>query len=150
MPDLSFVLYRSETGLHHKGEAARALVELARRRNEEHDLTGFLHHDDGFFFQWLEGHPDPLASTMARIELDPRHRNLVHLARGVGQGRRFCDRMGYSTRADASVLRWLADHAVTVRERTRYATALLSFLQERANAPDDQLSRSIWRSKASV
>lgn len=152
----SFVLYRSETSLTPKSDVTRAMIGSARRSNLEQSLTGFLHHDDGIFFHWLEGDGDSLSLTMERIGRDPRHRNLATLASGPLPQRRFPDcPMGYSTQSDYSLLRWMADHAVTVREQSAYALALLSFLEERAGAPGHcqtggQPSRSIWRAKASM
>lgn len=132
MTALSFILYRSETDLRPKSEAARMLVKSARQGNERFDLTGFLHHEDGFFFQWLEGQPDNLAEIMSRIERDTRHRTLTVLARGTQSDRQFARwRMGYSTRNDASVLRWMADHPVVIRERAEYAAGMLAFMRER-------------------
>lgn len=132
MTALSFVLYRSDTDLCPNSEAARALMETARRGNERFDLTGFLHHEEGFFFQWLEGEPDNLAAIVARIERDPRHSNIAYLAHGTQPNRQFARwRMGYSTRSDASVLRWMADHPVVIRERAEYAAGMLAFLRER-------------------
>jgi len=132
MAAISFILYRSETDIRPGSETARVLMDKARRWNERFDLTGFLHHEDGFFFQWLEGQPDNLAAIMERIERDPRHRNLTYLARGTQAERQFSRwRMGYSTRSEASVLRWLADHPVVIRERKEYAAGMLAFLRER-------------------
>lgn len=129
---LSYILYRSETELRPNSDAARALLKSARRENERFDLTGFLHHEEGFFFQWLEGEPDNLGTILSRIERDPRHRNLTYLARGVQADRQFGRwHMGYSTRSEASVLRWMADHPVVIRERTEYAAGMLAFLRER-------------------
>lgn len=129
---LSYVLYRSETDIRPNCDAARVLVQSAKRGNERFDLTGFLHHEEGFFFQWLEGEPDNLAEIMARIEGDSRHRNLTYLARGSQANRQFARwRMGYSTRSEASVLRWMADHPVVIRERAEYAAGMLAFLRER-------------------
>ena len=132
MATFSFILYRSETDLRPGSEPARALVETARRCNERFGLTGFLHHEEGFFFQWLEGEPVNLAGIMARIERDPRHRNMTYLAQGTKPERQFSRwRMGYSTRSDASVLRWMAEHPVVIRERSEYAAGMLAFLRER-------------------
>lgn len=132
MAAISFVLYRSETDLRPGGEPARALVDTARHCNERFDLTGFLHHEEGFFFQWLEGQPDNLAEITARIERDDRHRNMTYLARGTDSARQFSRwRMGYSTRSEASVLRWMAEHPVVIRERAEYAAGMLAFLRER-------------------
>lgn len=129
---LSYVLYRSETDIRPNSDAARALVQSAKRGNERFDLTGFLHHEEGFFFQWLEGEPDNLAEILSRIEGDSRHRGLTYLARGTEAERQFARwRMGYSTRSEASVLRWMADHPVVIRERTEYAAGMLAFLRER-------------------
>ena len=155
MTERSFVLYRSETSLTPRSDTTRTLIDRSRRRNRERALTGFLHHDDGIFFHWLEGDAETLALTMERILHDPRHRGLVVLASGPLPARRFPDcPMGYSTQSDYSLLRWLADHSVTVREHSALATALLSFLEERAGSTSStggcQASRSIWRAKASV
>lgn len=151
MTERSFVLYRSETRLTPRSEITRLLVDSARRSNREQALTGFLHHDDGIFFHWLEGDATPLAQMMQRIARDPRHSNLVTLSSGPLPARRFPDcPMGYSSQTDYSLLRWLADHSVTVREHAVFATALLSFLEERAGSTGCQSSRSIWRAKASM
>lgn len=132
MAALSFILYRSDTGMRPNSEASRTLLESARRGNERFDLSGFLHHEEGFFFQWLEGEPDNLAEIMSRIERDPRHENLTYLARGTQGERQFARwRMGYSTRSEASVLRWMADHPIVIRERAEYAAGMLAFLRER-------------------
>ncbi|MBB1496602.1 BLUF domain-containing protein [Paracoccus sp. MC1862] len=132
MSALSFILYRSDTGLRPNSDAVRTLMNTARRSNERFDLTGFLHHEDGFFFQWLEGEPDNLAEIMGRIERDPRHSNITCMAHGTQPERQFSRwRMGYSTRSDASVLRWMADHPVVVREPREYAAGMLAFLRER-------------------
>lgn len=88
---------------------------------------------------------------MQRIARDPRHSNLVTLSSGSLPARRFPDcPMGYSSQTDYSLLRWLADHSVTVREHAVFATALLSFLEERAGSTGCQSNRSIWRAKASM
>jgi hypothetical protein len=129
---VAFILYRSETILRPNSEAARSLLESARRSNERFDLTGFLHHEEGFFFQWLEGGADNLAAIASRIERDARHTNMTYLAQGTQLERHFLRwRMGYSTRSQASVLRWMADHPVVIREPAEYAAGMLAFLRER-------------------
>ena len=129
---VAFILYRSETTLRPNSDAARSLLETARRCNERFDLTGFLHHEEGFFFQWLEGGADNLAQIASRIERDTRHTNVTYLAQGMQPERHFSRwRMGYSTRSQASVLRWMADHPVVIREPAEYAAGMLAFLRER-------------------
>lgn len=129
---ISFVLYRSETRMPPNSEASRQLLETARRVNAELDLTGFLHHEDGFFYHWLEGAAEPLAMICGRMERDPRHTNLTYLWRGTQDRRQFGGwRMGYSTSSDSSLLTWLANDPVAQRETRAYANTILSFLQHR-------------------
>lgn len=53
------------------------LLATARRRNEQNGVTGVLLHDDFSFLQVLEGAPEVLARTLARIRRDPRHTGLI-------------------------------------------------------------------------
>lgn len=132
---IAFFLYRSETTMVPAGDAARGLLETARRVNESLGLTGFLHHEDGFFFQWLEGPAEALEMIGQRIGADQRHFGIDYLWRDTQDERQFANwKMGYSTHTDSSILTWLADHAVALREKRSYANAVLSFLKER-NAP---------------
>ena len=132
MTDLAFVLYRSETDIRPNSDAARNLMDTARHVNSTLGLTGFLHHEDGFFFQWLEGPAEPLAEICGRLERDPRHFNLTYMWRGTQDIRHFAGwDMGYSSGANESILSWLAEHSVAQREKLAYAAAVLSFLQHR-------------------
>ena len=142
MNDLSFLLYRSETEMRPNSEAAGELLDSARRVNAEQALSGFLHHEDGFFFQWLEGPAAALDMVAGRMERDPRHHSLTYLWRGTQNDRQFGDwRMGYSSAAGSSILKWLAEHPVAQRERRAYAASVLAFLQERNAATEDQEAR---------
>lgn len=126
-------LYRSETSLHPGSAAAEQILVKARRRNAAEGLTGFLHHEEGFFFQWLEGPEDSLARVGAIIEADRRHSALTYLHRGRGERIQFpVWRMGYSDREDGSLLDWLACHPVTQIERAEYARSILEFLKQRS------------------
>ena len=135
MTKLSSFLYRSETAISPNSDAARDLMVQAARINADLGLTGFLHHEDGFFFQWLEGPPGPLDRIVTRLWRDPRHSNLTPLSGGGQTSRAFRGwDMGYSTRADHSILAWLADHGVAPYDRRGYAACVLSFLLERSAA----------------
>lgn len=132
MTDLSFLLYRSETDMPPLSDAARDLLATARHCNAELDLTGFLHHEDGFFFQWLEGPTPALDMIAARMERDARHFNMTYLWRGTQNARQFAGwKMGYSTRDDSSIMGWLLSHPAAQSERRAYAATVLAFLQER-------------------
>ena len=132
MNDLSFLLYRSESDMVPGSDAARDLMATAVRVNTKLGLTGFLHHEDGFFFQWLEGAHDALELIRTRLERDARHSNLTYLWRGTQDIRHFDGwAMGYSTQESGSILAWLAEHSVGVREKLAYSASVLSFLQHR-------------------
>ena len=135
MTETSFVLYRSETDLAPGSDAALELAATARRVNAQFGNTGFLHHEEGFFFQWLEGNPEPMRLICGRIERDPRHFAMTYLLQGTRHSRQFSDwDMGYSTGSLGSILTWLADHSVSPRDKTAFAAAVLEFLQHQSVA----------------
>ncbi|WP_134725529.1 BLUF domain-containing protein [Paracoccus luteus] len=137
MTELAHFLYRSESEMPPNSDAARDLMAQAARINGELHLTGFLHHEDGFFFQWLEGPLEPLDLIAGRLMRDPRHYGVTTLSRDQQAERRFNGwDMGYSTRADRSILAWLADHGVAPWDRRAYAAGVLSFLRERSGQPE--------------
>lgn len=53
------------------------LLELSRRNNHGAGLTGMLLYADGHFIQTIEGDPDDVEATFARISGDPRHRDIL-------------------------------------------------------------------------
>jgi hypothetical protein len=59
------------------------ILEVSRRNNARLGVTGILLYHEGSFFQVLEGEPDTLSALYARIQQDPRHRNLVELRSSV-------------------------------------------------------------------
>jgi hypothetical protein len=53
------------------------LLQVSRRNNQAAGLTGMLLYADGHFIQTLEGEPDGVMAAFARIEADPRHRDVL-------------------------------------------------------------------------
>ena len=53
-----------------------ALLEVSRRNNQRSGLSGMLLYSSQSFLQVLEGDPEALATTYARIIADDRHTNL--------------------------------------------------------------------------
>ena len=53
-----------------------ALLELARHKNEQANLSGMLLYSSQSFLQVLEGEDVALEATYARIHADPLHTNL--------------------------------------------------------------------------
>ena len=67
----------------------QAILDKARRRNEQDGVTGFLLYADESFLQILEGEEAVLSATYARIESDTRHQGMRLLQRSPISRRRF-------------------------------------------------------------
>lgn len=71
-----------------EGEVA-AILASSRRNNRDADVTGMLLFDGVRFLQALEGAPEAVAATYARIKADARHRACVQLDSGAIATRAF-------------------------------------------------------------
>jgi hypothetical protein len=77
----------------------------ARSNNLQADITGLLVFDGLHFCQQLEGRARDVAATMARIQGDPRHRNVEVLHHGPLDKRRFRRfSLGYTSVEDIELL----------------------------------------------
>ena len=86
----------------------KAILNQARRRNAERGLTGCLHHENGMFFQWLEGPRLTLSRLMERLRDDDRHVGVTVIDQGRLEERLFGNwQMRHSDPATASLLEWL-------------------------------------------
>jgi len=65
------------------------LTRAAQARNHAEAITSLMLHDDGRFFQWLEGPQDSLSRIMQAISNDGRHTNIEVLSRGSVRSRAF-------------------------------------------------------------
>jgi hypothetical protein len=70
---ISTKVYRSRAVAPLSAPDLRRLLERARARNRANGISGLLVHDNGCFFQWLEGPEDALERTWEAILRDPRH-----------------------------------------------------------------------------
>lgn len=61
----------------------------ARRTNARHDITGALIVRADLYLQLIEGPPDPIADTYARIRRDDRHNAVTLLLDGPAAARLF-------------------------------------------------------------
>lgn len=126
---LAFFLYRSSAIDNLTRHDFEDILEVARTRNQALKLTGCLHHEDGLFFQWLEGPSQEMQSVIASIMADPRHRDLTVLGQGPLTCRRFQDwRMRFSDRNAASMMDWFARSDKPTVDRQDYAAGVVSFL----------------------
>lgn len=89
--NLFFLTYVSIANNDFSPEQLVELLETSRRNNEKSGITGMLLYKDRRFLQVLEGAEDAVRVTYARIERDPRHRDLVLLLSDEEQEREFAD-----------------------------------------------------------
>ncbi len=67
-----------------------ALIYLqARNRNAAHQISGYLHRENGYYVQYIEGPKIALDRLKRLIRRDWRHENVRALAEGRVQARRF-------------------------------------------------------------
>ena len=126
---LGFVLYRSTARAGLDGSAMQDILRTARHRNQSLGLTGCLHHEDGLFFQWLEGPADGLQKVVASLMDDDRHSDFEILDQGALDHRRFQDwRMRFSDRDRASLMDWFARSDSSTVHRGDYAGGVVAFM----------------------
>jgi hypothetical protein len=70
------IIYCSQSTIDFSPEELVDLLEAARDRNAESQLSGMLLYCSQSFLQMLEGEPAELEETYGRISLDDRHNNL--------------------------------------------------------------------------
>ena len=87
--DLSTLFYRSETLLPPYGPEAAALRAQCVASNEQTGLTGYLHHEDGLFAQYVEGADAVVRTLLDKLLSDDRHRRMEILSREGSDHRRF-------------------------------------------------------------
>ncbi|HEX8021867.1 BLUF domain-containing protein [Mucilaginibacter sp.] len=59
------------------------LLQSARLKNTENNITGMLLYSDGTFMQVLEGEKEDLRRVYNFIQADLRHRNIIVMATGI-------------------------------------------------------------------
>lgn len=87
--NLAAIAYRSLASPRCSDTDLFYLLAQARNRNLRSGLSGILIYDRGYFFQWLEGPEDRLATVWASIKADARHRDLEVLTDEKIRSRRF-------------------------------------------------------------
>lgn len=82
------IIYVS-TAAPHQAIDPKAMLAKARRNNGRDGITGMLYFDGTRFMQAMEGPPEKIEATLARISADSRHRALVLLSRRTIEVREF-------------------------------------------------------------
>lgn len=126
---LSALLYRSAATVSREElEASGALATFAAK-NRERGLTGYLHLEDGVFYQYLEGPAGALTEVWRAIQADPRHRDVTLVSRGPIGCRRFARwAMGYDAGESRSLFDWTARSGMSLKG-ANYPQVLTGFLE---------------------
>ncbi len=86
---LSYWLYISTVGIHPNSAEEALIFRIAKERNRDLGVTGYLHRENGYFVQYIEGSEDVLEKIKNMIRADWRHSNVRDLETGVTLTRRF-------------------------------------------------------------
>lgn len=86
---MKYLIYLSTSVQLLNDQEIHALLEKARTRNAENNITGVLLYHEGNFIQLLEGAPEEVDGTYERISKDPSHKNLIVIAEGDLDHRNF-------------------------------------------------------------
>ncbi|MFT4013304.1 MAG: BLUF domain-containing protein [Paracoccus sp. (in: a-proteobacteria)] len=125
-----FALYRSRTLLVPRSVECQRILVSARARNAQLALTGFLHLEDGAFYQWLEGPDAALQLVLDRIALDPRHERMQILSRGTQETRQFPNwQMGFGACEPKMLFNWIAENGVQMGDLRSLTVGVLGFMR---------------------
>lgn len=86
---LTTLIYRSQLNFSCRSAELRALVERARIRNTNQNITGVLLSNGSDVMQILEGSEESVVKLFHKIRDDQRHSGVVELMRDYGPRRRF-------------------------------------------------------------
>ena len=103
--DLQEIIYVSTLADDAPIRVVAQIAMKARTINQQADITGMLVFDGMHFCQQLEGCAREVDAAMARIQEDPRHRNVAVLHQGPLAKRRFNRfSLGYTSGEDIELL----------------------------------------------
>jgi hypothetical protein len=88
---LKHLIYTSAAVASFDPPALKAILDLARARNEKRSVTGMLLYSEGSFFQVLEGDENTLNELFAAIAADSRHKRVTKIIDEPIARREFAD-----------------------------------------------------------
>ena len=65
--------FKSKSHVRYNENACLAICNAARANNREADITGYLHHEGGYFVGYMEGSMTAISCLTAILQLDIRH-----------------------------------------------------------------------------
>jgi len=103
--DLHTIVYLSLARTEMSAEQLKAMLSLARERNEHHGVTGMLLYRDGEFIQAIEGPREAVLQLYANIARDRRHAHVTKTIDRPIRERQFSDwSMGFEVIEDDDVV----------------------------------------------
>lgn len=104
MSAVNYLIYVSSAVKPMSEQEIQELLNLAKIKNEQLQITGLLVYRSGNFIQYIEGPQDSIQSLYQSICKDIRHRDMTVLDEGTVNARLFGDwKMGYRLYSGAPV-----------------------------------------------
>lgn len=142
MQDLYQALYHSKALLPNTVDSHNDILRASQINNSRDNITGFLHREDGYFLQFLEGPKTKLFATLQRIGHDPRHCDFVIKHFGPAERRMLPDwDMGYAGTDQLSLRELLDTSGNKLEFRALDPFDLVVFIVHNAQALRTRLSR---------
>ena len=126
---LDYIVYRSIAVFPAGDTADLSILDVSRRRNPLDGLTGFLHREEEYYFQFIEGPSDPLANLVHQLKGDRRHRSMAILRKGQQEVRSFG---GWSMGKVGSGTTLLSNQVASSQLAVIQASNVIAFLKDAA------------------
>ncbi|WP_347919623.1 BLUF domain-containing protein [Paracoccus marcusii] len=130
-------LYKSTALLAPKEQKFRLLLDQARLRNANMDITGYLHWEDGMFYQWIEWPAAELQIVERFIVASTSHKDLTVLSRNSAPSRQFSGwSMALGISDEASLFSFVAARGTTTVNQEDYVASILAFMNVQVRGSD--------------
>lgn len=127
---INTMIYRSFTDLTPSDPAYQHILVRAWTRNQNLDVTGYLHWEDGIFHQWIEGPPAELLIVEQIILADSMHRDVTILNRSEVTAREFEGfSMAVGMSENSPLFNFMAERGAPNNDHLAYAHSVLQFMK---------------------
>lgn len=128
---LNYFVYRSLALQGATPPHCQAIRDACARNNPRLGVTGYLHLEDGLFYQYLEGPAEGIEHLREKIARDSRHEGMTVLDEGELESRRFPQfSMAYGVANKGLLFDWISRHNLPARNPVDLTKILLLFMRE--------------------
>ncbi|MEM6309611.1 MAG: BLUF domain-containing protein [Pseudomonadota bacterium] len=132
---LEYILYYSRALIPAEPAAHNAILDTCRVNNSARDVTGFLHREENFFLQYLEGPSSELDALLNIIGKDDRHSDVQIILREPLQTRRLPDwQMGFVNGDQMALVDVIGTDDGELSIKTAHPDDLIDFIIENADS----------------